>query len=148
MRCEEFEVLISGLLDGELDSSQEEKLREHLQVCEKCKRRHQELLRLKEVTDSVRFKDLPEEVWAAYWGNVYRRLERGLGWILFSVGAIILIAFGLYQGLSQFFADPEVSLLVKIGVGGLGFGLIILLVSVIRERIFAYRRDRYREVQR
>jgi len=30
----------------------------------------------------------------------------------------------------------------------LGLGFIILLVSVIRERIFAYRRDRYKEVQR
>lgn len=148
MGCEKFEFLISGLLDRELDTSQEQMLRGHLRVCDKCHRKHEELLRLKEVTDSVRFKDLPEEVWAGYWKSIYRQVERGLGWILLSAGAIILISFGLYESLSQFFADPEVSLLVKIGVSALGFGFIILLVSVIRERIFAYRRDRYKEVQR
>ena len=148
MGCEKFEFLISGLLDRELDTSQEQMLRGHLRVCERCRRKHEELLRLKEVTDSVRFKDLSEEVWAGYWKSIYRRIERGLGWILLSVGAIILISFGLYESLSQFFADPEVSLLVKIGVSTLGLGFIILLVSVIRERIFAYRRDRYKEVQR
>jgi len=148
MGCEKFEFLISGLLDRELDTSQEQMLRGHLRVCDKCRRKHEELLRLKEVTDSVRFKDLSGEVWAGYWKSIYRRVERGLGWILLSAGAIILISFGLYESLSQFLADPEVSLLVKIGVSALGFGFIILLVSVIRERIFAYRRDRYREVQR
>jgi predicted anti-sigma-YlaC factor YlaD len=148
MGCERFEFLISGLLDGELDAAEEQLLKEHLLVCDKCRRKHEELLRLKEVTDSVRFKDLPEEFWAGYWKSIYRRIERGLGWILLSVGAVILIAFGFYEFLSQFFADPEVSLLVKIGVGALGLGIIILLVSITRERIFAYRRDRYREVQR
>jgi len=148
MGCERFEFLISGLLDGELDATEEQSLKEHLLLCDKCRRKHQELLRLKEVTDSVRFKDLSGEVWAGYWNNIYRRIERGLGWILLSVGAVILISFGLYESLSQFFADPEISLWVKIGVSALGLGFIILLVSIIRERIFAYRRDRYREVQR
>jgi predicted anti-sigma-YlaC factor YlaD len=148
MGCERFEFLISGLLDGELDSAEEQSLQEHLLVCDKCRSKHEELLRLKEVTDSVRFKDLSVEVWAGYWSNIYRRIERGLGWILLSVGAVILIGFGLYQFLSHFFADPEISPLIKIGVSAFGLGVVILLVSIIRERIFAYRRDRYREVQR
>jgi len=148
MECEKFEFLICGLLDGELDAAQEETLKQHLQVCKSCRRKHEELLRLKEVTDSVKLKDLSEEAWAGYWSSIYRRIERGLGWILLSVGAIILIACGLYEFLSQFFADPEVSLLVKVGVSALGLGFIILLVSIIRERIFSYRRDRYKEVQR
>lgn len=148
MGCEKFEFLISGLLDGELDAAEEQLLKEHLLVCDSCRKKHEELLRLKEVTDSVRFKDLPEEIWAGYWKSIYSRIERGLGWILLSVGAVILIAFGFYEFLSQLFADPEVSLLVKIGVSALGLGVIILLVSITRERIFAYRRDRYREVQR
>lgn len=148
MGCESYEILLSGLLDGELKTDQEQTLKQHLQVCEHCNRKYRELLRLKEVTDSVRFKDLSKEVWAGYWRSVYRRVERGLGWILLSVGAVILISLGLYQSLSSFFADPEVSILVKIGVSALGLGILILLVSIIRERIFAYRRDRYKEVRR
>ena len=39
-----------------------------------------------------------------------------------------------------------VAWIVKIGVTGLLCGLIVLTISVIRERIFAYKNDRYREV--
>jgi anti-sigma factor RsiW len=46
MGCERFEFLISGLLDGELDAAEEQLLKEHLLVCDKCRRKHEELLRL------------------------------------------------------------------------------------------------------
>jgi hypothetical protein len=39
-------------------------------------------------------------------------------------------------------------LLLKFAIGAGGLGLIILLVSTIRERLFAYNRDRYKEIQR
>ena len=54
----------------------------------------------------------------------------------------------VYEGLSGLYSDPEVALWVKIGVTGVGAGVIFLLVSFIRERLFAYNRERYREVTR
>jgi len=96
----------------------------------------------------VRYADLPDVVWENYWHSLYRKLERGTGWILLSLGAVLLLGFGLYHGLHQLYIDPDVSILVKVGVTALGGGVIFLLVSFVRERLFAYRRDRYREVDK
>jgi len=79
---------------------------------------------------------------------VYRRIERGLGWIFASLGAVILLCFGLFHLVRDFFLRPEISIFAKLGVAGLIIGGAFLLVSLIRERMFAYHRERYREVQR
>ena len=102
--------------------------------------------KLKRVTDSVRYADLPDAVWETYWSSLYRKTERGLGWLLFSAGAILLGAYGIFQMLNTMYYDTRISWFVKIGVTGLMLGLVILLVSLIRERLFAYKNDRYREV--
>ena len=96
----------------------------------------------------MKFADLTEEMWAGYWKGVYRRIERGTGWIFASIGAIILLAFGVFQFFKEFFVDPHVHTVVKVGVSVLAFGIIILLVSIIRERVFAHKRERYKEIER
>jgi hypothetical protein len=103
--------------------------------------------RIKEVTDSIMFKELPDSYWKGYWENIYNRLERGLGWIFFSIGAIILLAYGGYKLFSDFFLSDEVSLILKIGVALGGVGVIILLVSILREVLFARSKERYKEVK-
>jgi hypothetical protein len=102
---------------------------------------------IKEVTDTIMFKDLPDSYWEGYWHGIYNRLERGIGWIFLSIGAIILLAFGAYHVLIDFFMSETVSLLVKVGVAIGGLGLIFLLVSIIREVLFARKHERYKEVK-
>lgn len=102
---------------------------------------------IKEVTDTIMFKDLPDSYWEGYWHGIYNRLERGIGWIFLSIGAIILLAFGAYHVLIDFFMSETVSLLVKVGVAIGGLGLIVLLVSIIREVLFARKHERYKEVK-
>ncbi|UCD63791.1 MAG: zf-HC2 domain-containing protein [Candidatus Zixiibacteriota bacterium] len=140
--------LLAGYVDGELSDEERRAFEELLQQDSELRAELEEFRKLKEVTGMVRYADLPEEVWENYWHNLYRKLERGIGWILFSVGAIILLTFGLYQFVSALYSDPQVPLLVKVGVTALGLGGVVLLVSFGRQRLFAYRRDRYREVTR
>jgi RNA polymerase sigma-70 factor (ECF subfamily) len=123
-------------------------IQKHLSGCEKCMQEYKSFLKLKEVTDNMKFADLSDELWTGYWKGIYRRVERGAGWILLSIGAIILLAFGVSQFFRQFFTDPSISLIVKIGVSAFSLGVIILLVSIIRERLFLYKTDRYREVEK
>ncbi len=47
-----------------------------------------------EVMSKVKLKKPPEEAWQLYWASVYNRLERRVGWILLSIGAIILGFYG------------------------------------------------------
>lgn len=144
----EIRKLLAGYVDGELTDEERKAFEKEMEQDPQLQAELQEFRKLKEVTSVVRYADLPDEVWESYWQSLYRKLERGIGWILFSIGAIILLCFGLYQGLHTFYVDPEVSILVKIGVTALGGGFIFLLVSFARERLFAYKRDRYREVKK
>jgi len=148
MSCEEIKILLAGYQDGELDPEQKRTVEEHLKACASCRNELARLEKVKEVTRKVQYKDLPLEVWEGYWQGIYRRVERGLGWIFLSIGAIILLAVGAFYLVSDFFLDPTVGIFSKFGVGALIIGGIFLLVSVGRERIFAYNRERYKEVQR
>lgn len=96
----------------------------------------------------MKFADLSDQLWAGYWKGIYRRVERGAGWIFLSIGAIVLLAFGVYQFFKEFLVDPNISLIVKIGVSTCAFGAIILVVSIIRERLFLFKTERYKEVKR
>ena len=147
MSCDEMKIMLSGLVDDELDGQQKKIVEDHIVSCENCRNEYSRLLKLKEVTNDMRHYDLPDRLMAGYWQDIYRRTERGLGWFLFSAGAVLLILFGAWQIFNNFFLDPTVSILLKAGVGILLIGLIILLVSIIRERLFSRKHDRYDEVE-
>ncbi len=54
-----------------------------------------------------------------------------LGLIIFSLGGLALIGFGLYS----FFDDTTVPLIIRWGITGLILGTIIMLISLIIERL-------------
>lgn len=139
---------LAGYVDGELSQEDERTFAQELARNPELQAELEEFTRLKEVTGMAHYADLPEEVWENYWESLYKKTERGLGWILFSVGAILLGCFTIFQLFEQMYSDPTTPLLIKVGVTALCFGLVILLVSILRERLFSYRRDRYKEVTR
>jgi predicted anti-sigma-YlaC factor YlaD len=148
MRCEDIQKLMMGYLDGEISDDEKKLVEKHLNECERCRKEFDSFTRLKEVTDKVKLADLNEDIWAGYWKGVYRRIERGAGWFFLSIGIIILTAFGVFQFFKNLFQDPTVSIIVKIGVGALALGVIVLLISVLRERVFAYKHERYKEIEK
>jgi hypothetical protein len=149
MKDEDIQELMMRVVDGVAAPDEERTLAEAIRGNEKWETELRAFRRIKEVTDSMRFKELPDSYWPGYWESVYRGVERGLGWILLSAGAIILLAFGMYTGLWRFYADPGIGVLLKVGVSAAGLGVIILLVSVARERLFARKHERYeKEVER
>jgi predicted anti-sigma-YlaC factor YlaD len=147
MSCEEMKILLSGMVDGELEPGEKRRVSDHLVSCEACREEYARLLKLKEVTDDMKYFDLPDRLWAGYWHGIYNRLERGIGWILLSVGAILILAFAAWNFLQGFLLDSTIPFYVKAGVCALILGLIVLLVSIIRERLFSKKHDRYDEVE-
>lgn len=89
-----------------------------------------------------------EEIWQIYWTSVYNRLERRIGWILLSIGAIILLFFGGYKAVEEIIHDPTTPLLLKVGILTAMAGIVVLLVSLLRERLFVRKRERYKEVEK
>ena len=146
---ERYKALLMGLIDGELAPGERAELEQHLAGCVECRQELDEFRKLKEVTDGVRFSEPQDEAWERYWQGIYNRMERGIGWILTSVGAILLLAFGAFKMVESLLRDPGVALLAKIGVVVLLLGVVVLVVSLVRERVFGLKHDRYsREVKR
>lgn len=148
MNCQKAIIYISGKLDGELTPEQERELDIHLDSCQLCRKEYDELLKIKEVTSDMRFSELPDRYWAGYWNGIYNRLERGIGWIFLSIGIIILLCFGTWELFDKFFLNNSVSVMLKLGVGAGIIGAITLIVSVFREKLFARRHERYKEIER
>lgn len=148
MKCEQVRPYLSAYLDGEIEQEKKLEIEKHLSECENCRDEYQSFAKLKEVTDRMKFADLSDQLWAGYWKVIYRQIERGAGWIFLSIGAIILLAFGVYQFFKEFLFDPKITLIVKIGVFTCAFGAIVLLVSIVRERLFLFKTERYKEVER
>jgi predicted anti-sigma-YlaC factor YlaD len=147
MNCEEIRILLSGMVDGELEPGEKKTVSDHLVSCDVCREEYAKMLKLKEVTDDMKYFDLPDRLWAGYWHGIYNRLERGIGWILLSIGAILILIFAAWNFVKGFLLDPSVPFYVKAGVSGLILGVIILLVSILRERLFSKKHDRYDEVE-
>ena len=148
MTCRDFKDIMMAYLDDELDDEQRCSLEEHLRSCRQCSREMDEFRRLKKLTDSVAFVEPEDRLWDQYWSGVFNRIERGLGWALFSVAAILLSIFGGFKMVEAVIKDPQIGVLLKIGILALIAGLSILLVSVARERLFFRQRDRYKDVRR
>jgi len=149
MSCDEFDRMASAYLDGELADRQRRRFEEHLAVCDACKRELAELKRLTEDLNMMRFKEPGDEELERYWAGVYNRLERGMGWILLSVGAILTLCYGAFRLIESMLLDQTISNVLKVGVCALIAGLVVLFVSLLRERLVVRKVDRYsREVER
>jgi len=149
MSCEEFEPMITGFLDGELTAEQRQRFQAHLEGCPSCKAQLAELRELKESLAMMKFKEPTDAELERYWSGIYNRLERGLGWILLSIGAIIVLCYGAFRLIEGVIKDPNVALVLKIGVVALVFGVVILFVSLLRERLAVRGVDRYsKEIER
>ncbi|MHA2043531.1 MAG: zf-HC2 domain-containing protein [Planctomycetota bacterium] len=148
MACEDYKDLMMGYLDEELSAEQIRSFEEHLTGCKQCSSQLQEFRQLKAITDQMTLIEPEDRLWQQYWDGIYNRVERGIGWIIFSVAAILLTIYGGFKAIEALITDPTVGLLLKIAMLVLLVGLAILFVSVLRERIFFWTKDRYKDVRR
>lgn len=142
---ERAQALMMAALDGEISSSDRQELETLLASHPDLSAEWRRFVRLKEVTAGMALRQPPEEIWDRYWQSTYRRLERGLAWILVSVGAIVLAAYGLWHAAGELLRDTTTPVGVRVAIAALGTGGIMLAVSVIREKIFTHRRDPYQK---
>ena len=146
--ADDWKVRISGYLDGELSAAEREAFEQQVDRDPELARELEAMRAMKEVTDSMKLTEFPDQVWDRYWEGTYNRLERGVGWILLSLGAIVLIGSGLYELVVSLLKDSSEPWFVRLAIGSACGGTAILFISVLRERIFVRKRDPYREVKR
>ncbi|MDX9758743.1 MAG: hypothetical protein RBU27_06245 [Bacteroidota bacterium] len=147
MERERFRMLMMKALDGELAGSEHSEFENFLRTPD-CADEWARYQTIKEATMTLKPVSPAPEVWDHYWTGVSNRLERGLAWLLFSLGAAALLAWGALRAAEAVWTDSDVPLLIKIAIYSVAGGLLLLLFSVIRERWFIARHDKYNEVIR
>ena len=90
----------------------------------------------------------PDEVWDSYWTSVYNKLERGIAWILVSVGTVILSGWAGWEVIQAIAQDSDIPTFAKVSMLAVLVGLVILFVSVLREKLRVRAKDPFKEVQR
>ena len=148
MEDDRLKELLTAYADGELDEELCREVEKRLAESEELQQELESIKKVKSLTSQMKLAQPEKEVWNMYWNQVYNRIERGLGWVLLSVGAIIFLSFGAFHFVQDFLLDPEPHLIMKIGVSAAILGVIILFVSVLRERLFIRKRNRYKEIVR
>lgn len=140
--------LMMAVLDAEASEEQIQQFERLLAQDKGLRAEYEQMKSLKELTVSSKPLEPSHEIWDNYWHGVYRRLERGIGWILFSLGAITLMLFAAWEAGKEWIMDASIPLWVRLAGVSLAAGTAILLVSVVREKVFLHNNERYKDIQR
>ena len=144
MSCNRIETDGMRYIDGEMTAAERTDYEAHMASCGDCRRAIDELGRVERLTGMVKLRDPQDDFWEGYWKSLLRRGERKTGWWLIIVGAALAILYGLYKGVSEF---GEITF-IKVVMVGLAAGFVILLISVIRERLHQFKTDPYKDIER
>jgi uncharacterized membrane protein YqhA len=79
--------------------------------------------------------------------SVYNRAERKVAWLLVGLGAVVLLAYGLWHAVpalaESLFDATDVPVVVRGAIAALLTGAVLLIVSVVREQLTTKRTDTY-----
>jgi len=139
--------LLSAYVDGELDAEHRELVDAWLREDARARDEVDRLVRLKAFTDHLQLREAPREAWEDFHRRVYNRRERGLGWTLFLLGATVVGGYVVLR-LAVALITAAIPVVVRLGVFLVGVGLLVLVGSALRERLFTRKRERYDDVAR
>jgi hypothetical protein len=142
--CNRIETDGMRYIDGEMNAAEREDFEGHLASCEQCRKAMEEMKSVERLTGMVKIRDPQDDFWELYWKKMFRRLERKTAWILIITGAVLMVLYALWKGITDFGELTFTKVVTVIVVAG----FVILLISVVRERIHQYRTDRYKDIER
>ena len=137
------QTLLSGHLDGELTQADEQRVRIHLEDCAVCRASYEELSELREATMTTQLDQPRDLQWDERPRGLFSSLSRGFGWLGLVIWAAGTAGFALWQ-----LATGSEGLMEKLIVFGGLFGIGLLFVSILIDRLRTVRTDPYREVQK
>jgi hypothetical protein len=146
--AERLRHLMMAALDGEIEDREREELEQHLTADPALRTEWERMERLKEVTSEMEYQAPSNEIWSHYWSSVYSRLERGIGWVLLSIGAVVLISYGGWKIVESLITTTDLPWIIRGAMLAMLAGFVILTVSVVREKLFMRKRNPYKDVVR
>jgi hypothetical protein len=143
MTCDRFQTDGMRFLDNEMNPQEKQTYEAHVAQCDDCARELKDLGRIVDMTNDLRLRPPDESFWDDYWKGIYRRTERGTGFLLLILGAIALSLFGIFKAVTS----PEFLTFKGISITLVLLGFVIVFLSVVRERYHEHKSDPYKEVK-
>lgn len=135
--------LLSGFIDGELTQQQRQMVKLHCDDCEECRDNLASLRELRERVGKARLSEVGEDEWRESMKDPGVELTRGIGWLLFIAGLLIVAGIGV----GVFIFNPGISVGMKLLMIAIYGGLALLLFSVWRQRLIESKTDKYKDVE-
>ena len=135
--------LLSGLVDGELTQQQRQLVTLHCDECEQCRENLAELRALRARIGDAGLSDIGEDKWRETMDESTVQLTRGIGWVMFVAGILIIAGIGLVA----FLFSDEINIGMKLLLIAIYGGLALLLFSVLRQRLIERKTDKYKDVE-
>jgi len=135
--------LLSGYIDGELTQQQRQRVEVHCGGCKECNSNLSELRALRERVGRSGLSELGEDIWREQMDDTTVRATRGIGWLLFIGGLLIVAGYGIYE----FVIDTSMTLGVKLLFAAIYGGMGVLFISVLRQRLIERKTDKYKDVE-
>ena len=144
MECIRFQTDGMKLLDGELNELERTDYEGHVRGCEICAGELAAMGRIVELTDELKLRTPDDEFWEGYWESVYRRSERSIGFFFVISGVLMVLFYGIIKAVTS----PRLLTYEGISITVILVGLVVIFVSVARERFHESRNDPYKGVRR
>ena len=143
---EQCEKLIQKSMDMELTPEEKKYLKECLSNPE-LKQELEIYNKIVEILNMTKYETPEDKIWNNYWSKIYNRLERQIGWILSSISGIILLFYFLVLIFKNILTS-NIAVWLKMVIILFLLGISILLVSIIRERLYIMKKERYKDIKR
>jgi len=142
--CELIRETLSAYLDGELTQQESQKVAVHLRGCPACREIYDDFCKLRAGIRELDFPSPSDEQWSSVMGNLAFKTTRGVGWLLWIGGGLILVAYGIYE----LIRDPTIDAVERIGVLALILGAVLVFLTVLIERMGAIKTDKYKDIEK
>ncbi len=142
------EAILSAYVDGELSASETTDVEARLAANEHARQVVAQLRQLKDLTAGMRIKQPPAEEWEVFWTHHYNVVERSLGWLLLVLGGVVVLGWATLSILRMIWSSTNLPVGVRWGALGAVAGVVVLLVSVVRERLHKRKHTRYKDIVR
>ena len=127
-------------LDGELPPERAREVEAALEQSTELRREYTIFRRMKADLQDI---GMHMHTHRTVWERVNRELTRPVGWVLFIVGTLVWVAYGVYS-----FLTGGEALWEKLATSAVVIGLAMLLLSALVDRWRDLKTDPYKEIER
>jgi anti-sigma factor RsiW len=136
--------MLSAFLDGELTQADGQRVRLHLEDCAECREALAEMQRIQSLTRTMTFPVPRDEILDGLERRLSVQAPQRAGWGVFLAAAAAWVVLLLVQALRHLRWPTWEELFA----GGILSGLLLVFLSVLRQRWLEQQHDPYRKVRR